>query len=306
MDASMSRARNIQLIVNADDFGYSPAISRGILACAKAGRVTATGILGNASDIDEAVAMLAEVPQLEAGVHLVLSYGVPVTEAMLRAMDRFGGKFLNKFTMAFLISVGKISPKLLYEELFAQVDSCAQRGVAIKFLNSHEHLHMHPVIFPLVLKIADAFGIRWVRRPQADLVGGSGLGGRTRQMIVRLLSARLGLRMQNGIRMVGLAKSGRIDLPYLEKLFERMKPGYTYELMCHPGYFDGRLADGAHLKRYHDWDLERRTLQSAKLVTLLEQRCIRLIRHSDLLDELLSSNKSARGGIDKDMTSLNY
>ena len=41
----------IDLIINADDYGYYPCVSKGILEAAKAGALTATGILANSSDL---------------------------------------------------------------------------------------------------------------------------------------------------------------------------------------------------------------------------------------------------------------
>src|SRR5438067_2291957 len=41
------------LIVNADDYGYFPCVSRGIADAARQGAVTATGILANRSDLQE-------------------------------------------------------------------------------------------------------------------------------------------------------------------------------------------------------------------------------------------------------------
>ena len=41
----------VHLIINADDYGYFPCISKGILEAASSGAVTATGILANSPDL---------------------------------------------------------------------------------------------------------------------------------------------------------------------------------------------------------------------------------------------------------------
>ncbi len=53
VDAPMPDSE-IRLVVNADDFGLSPAISRGILRAHRDGVVTSTSLLGNVADLDEA------------------------------------------------------------------------------------------------------------------------------------------------------------------------------------------------------------------------------------------------------------
>ena len=54
----------IRLVVNADDFGMSPEISRGILRAHREGVVTSTSVLGNVADVDGVRALLAEAPGL--------------------------------------------------------------------------------------------------------------------------------------------------------------------------------------------------------------------------------------------------
>ena len=77
-DARVVSDGEIRLVVNADDFGMSPAISRGILRAHHEGIVTSTSLLGNTPDLPQARAMLAEAPALGVGVHLALCGGRPV------------------------------------------------------------------------------------------------------------------------------------------------------------------------------------------------------------------------------------
>ena len=55
-------AAQIRLVVNADDFGMSQSISRGVLRAHRDGIVTSTSLLGNCADLDGARALLAEAP----------------------------------------------------------------------------------------------------------------------------------------------------------------------------------------------------------------------------------------------------
>ena len=45
-------AQSKQLIVNADDFGYFPCVSRGIIEAARAGVITATSVLANRPGVE--------------------------------------------------------------------------------------------------------------------------------------------------------------------------------------------------------------------------------------------------------------
>ena len=70
-----------QLIVNADDFGLTEAVSSGILDAHRNGIVTSTTLMANGEAFDAAVAMSRRAPRLGIGVHLNLTSGKPVSPA---------------------------------------------------------------------------------------------------------------------------------------------------------------------------------------------------------------------------------
>src|ERR1035438_4244460 len=62
------------LVITADDFGIGVATSRGIVGAHLRGTVTATSLMTVTGDHAAAsVALLAESPRLEVGLHLVLT-----------------------------------------------------------------------------------------------------------------------------------------------------------------------------------------------------------------------------------------
>ena len=74
------------LIFNADDYGLSPAVSRGILT-ADRGVVRSTTVMANFVTDDEARALIDS--GMGCGAHLNISSGVPLTDypAALRKVD---------------------------------------------------------------------------------------------------------------------------------------------------------------------------------------------------------------------------
>src|SRR3954469_25330070 len=78
---SFNPSAEIRLVVNADDFGMTPAISRGIVQAHRAGIVTSTSLLGNCDDLPAMRALLADAPDLGVGVHLTLIGGRPILDA---------------------------------------------------------------------------------------------------------------------------------------------------------------------------------------------------------------------------------
>ena len=79
---------------------------------------------------------------------------------------------------------------------------------------------------------------------------------------------------------LGLSQSGKLSLAYLAEVFSRLEPGKTYELMCHPGYFDSAEITDTKLIAYHRWDEELALLQSRKLQDLFEKFTISLSHFS--------------------------
>jgi predicted glycoside hydrolase/deacetylase ChbG (UPF0249 family) len=57
------------LIVNADDFGASEGVNRGIVECHERGVVTSTSLMVTGRAVDEAVALSREHPDLAIGLH---------------------------------------------------------------------------------------------------------------------------------------------------------------------------------------------------------------------------------------------
>ena len=64
-----------QLVVNADDFGFTPDVNSGIVKAHREGILTATTLMANGDAFDDAVRLARETPSLDVGCHLVLIGG---------------------------------------------------------------------------------------------------------------------------------------------------------------------------------------------------------------------------------------
>src|SRR5256884_8782933 len=68
------------LIVGADDLGWTEGVNRGILDAFRGGIVTSTSLLANGMAFTDAVSAAKLAPGLGLGVHLNLSDGAPVAD----------------------------------------------------------------------------------------------------------------------------------------------------------------------------------------------------------------------------------
>jgi predicted glycoside hydrolase/deacetylase ChbG (UPF0249 family) len=277
------RAEEAFLIVNADDYGYFKCVSDGILKAATDGIVTATGILANAPRFAEDVARLRTNPALDIGVHLNLTDGIPLTAELRTALRHPSGRFNGKWAMAAAVLRGAVRLDAVEREWRAQIERCIGGGVEVRFLNSHEHIHMLPSLFRLTETLARDYRIDHVRFPTAELDTGSSAGSLVRAAVVGMLGY-VNRRSGSGprARFLGLQPSGRLDRRYLERVLPRLRKGEVYELMCHPGECDPAEVADARLTDYHDWEGELRTLTSSDTRELLRRHGVRAIGYRDL------------------------
>jgi hopanoid biosynthesis associated protein HpnK len=239
-----------QLIVNADDFGISRGVNRGIVEAHRQGLVTSASLMANLPSAEDALTRAATCPNLGLGLHLTLTAGRPLTppERVPSLVDA-DGSFHALGTLLARLSLGKVRAGDLRRELSAQVEWSLKRGVLPDHLNSHHHVHIHPRVTPIVVALAREHGVAWVRSPLERGLSPALLGlppkdaARTVAisafgLLTRLAIARAGLHTTRQFRGIGLGPGfGQRELL---SLIEQVPPGLT-ELMTHPGYPDDEL-----------------------------------------------------------------
>jgi predicted glycoside hydrolase/deacetylase ChbG (UPF0249 family) len=131
----------------------------------------------------------------------------------------------------------------VYDELAAQMHRIVDAGVRPSHLDTHKHTHLAPPVLDAVARLAEEFGVRWVRRP-FDFPLNALRGGVPR--LKRLSSDALGLLRRRFHRVLashgcrttdhfaGFQITGRFQTAELVELLSVIPPGST-ELMVHPG-----------------------------------------------------------------------
>jgi predicted glycoside hydrolase/deacetylase ChbG (UPF0249 family) len=271
-----------RLIINADDFGYFARVSDGIVDVAERGLVTATGVMANAPALGAAADRLKSIPALSIGVHLNGTLGSPLTPQMRQALRPTHGLFPSKMALVSALLFGRLSVDTLLGEWRAQIQHVLRLGIPLTFVNSHEHVHMLPLLFQRVNELAGEFGLHHVRRPHAEPPDNRSLASAVRCGAFATLQWLLPAAPHGSPRLLGLGPSGRLNLDYLRRAIPRLDPGRVYELMCHPGWYDPAVQQHPSLARYHDWEGEMLALKSPEFTSLLADHGIRLISFKDL------------------------
>lgn len=241
----MNRRR--RLIINADDFGISEGVNRGILEAHGAGSVTSASLLVNLPAFGHALHGAASAPRLGVGLHFNLTAGAPISspDRVRSLCDAETGTFLSLGRLVARALRGRIVPSEVALECEAQIERLRVGGVAISHLDSHHHVHMLPGIWKPVRQVARQAGIDIVRVPFENL--------RFTLAWPHILAEQLGLRAAyrlaggNGDpkpvdHFRGSALFAHQDFRGgLLALLDDHEPGVT-ELMVHPGYSDAETA----------------------------------------------------------------
>jgi chitin disaccharide deacetylase len=267
-----------QLVVNADDFGFTPDVNEGIAEAHRRGILTATTLMANGAAFDDAVRRAAEVPSLDIGCHLVLIGGESLVS----------GRALPSTVPQLLAALAKreIRP---YEELRAQVRRIVDARLRPTHLDTHKHTHLAPPVLDAVARLGEEFGIRWVRRP-FDFPLNALRGGVP--WVKRATSAGLGVLRRrfhqvlerHGCRttdhFAGFQITGRFRTAELVELLRILPPGST-ELMCHPGRCgDSLRASRTRLKESRERELE--ALIAPETRDAIERHAIQLVGYAGL------------------------
>lgn len=280
----MINNRNTKLIVNADDYGYFDCVSCGIINAANKGAVTATGIIANSVSFDKTIPYLSQAQTLDLGVHLNLTYGRPLNEALANILNRWQGQFPSKFDMAFGILTGRISADLIQAEFRMQVEKCLDKGVKLLFLNSHEHIHMLPPLYKLVVSLSQEYKIPFIRHPDAEWIGKLNTQSIFRNSIFESLNIVNRFKKPgNTPKLIGMSESGNLSIEYFAKRFRTLKPATNYELMCHPGHFDSLEITDSDLINYHHWESEYEVLTSESFKNLCAEHSIEIVGYRDIV-----------------------
>ncbi|MHB0871529.1 MAG: carbohydrate deacetylase [Chloroflexota bacterium] len=274
------------LIVNADDFGISEGVNRGIVEAHLHGILTSTTVMANMPAFDHAVELKHRHPTLAVGVHLNLTAGKPILPpSSVPDLVDGEGHFLRGDRFLLRLSLGRIDLRQVEAELSAQLERALGAALSPDHLDSHHHVHAHPLLQPMALRIALRHGLEAIRCPvdlglrgggsataRLKAVGLSGLGE-----LLRRRARRAGIATPDHFR--GLALGMGFSTADLRRLFSELPDGST-ELMCHPGYPDRELERQTSYCAGRASELE--ALLEPTHRQLLEPRGVKLGSYSDI------------------------
>ncbi len=215
------------LIINADDLGYDPGVTRGLLRALREGVVSSATFLVNTPFSEEAA---RQAEGLSIGLHLNLARGEPV-----------GPGFPAEFLEAGAFSEGRAGV-LPVEAVEAETRAQLRRleallGRRATHVDVHKHLHRHPNVLAGLARVARAEGLP-----------------------VRSIDEA----MRAELRAQGVATNAHFlgdagaeaywTLERFEAAVAAVPTSGVTELMCHPGYRPEAVRSGYAAQREVELD----------------------------------------------------
>jgi len=260
-----------RLIINADDLGLTPGVTRGIIDAHLKGIVTSTSALMNSPQVAESLtAARKEAPDLGIGVHMDLTWGsplLPVDEVPTLVDGQ--GQFYKIHQLSGYVNNFNLNEVRL--EWQAQIEAFIATGRRPDHLDSHHHSsYSNQGLFMIMLELAQEYNlpIRFPSKPEGNFPAIDPLVKFLGQSPVRSPQSCITSFYGEAASMANLSK------------IIAMIPEGVSELMCHPGYSDRELMEGSSYTAARE--LELRILASDEIKASLEKNKVGLARFSDL------------------------
>ncbi|MDR3537637.1 MAG: hopanoid biosynthesis-associated protein HpnK [Acetobacteraceae bacterium] len=231
-----------RVIFSADDFGLSEAVNEGIERAHRDGLLRSASLMVAGPAAADAVHRARRLPGLRVGLHLVVIEGPaalspPEIPALLDANGQIPSDQLRLGLRYFFRPAVR---RQLEAEIRAQFHAFAATGLTLDHANAHKHMHLHPTVGALMLRIGRSYGLRAIRVPAEPpwvlaACGTPGsLGDRLLYRWTDLLhhqARRAGMVVND--HCFGLAWSGRMTAERLQRLAEHLPEGVS-EIYFHP------------------------------------------------------------------------
>jgi predicted glycoside hydrolase/deacetylase ChbG (UPF0249 family) len=155
----------MNVIVNADDLGLSHEVNEATFDLMSKRIVTSATIMANGPSVLSAVEGSKRFPSCSFGIHLNLTEFRPFSRSEgLKELLGEDGEFSGILERApGSIKKTRSLISAMADEWCHQIEFLQKTGVEVSHLDSHQHVHTIPFVFPVLKYVQGKYGIRRVR-----------------------------------------------------------------------------------------------------------------------------------------------
>ena len=152
----------MQVIFHGDDFGLTSGVNEGVIQAFQNGVLTSTSIIASSQAAEEAIELAKTFPGLDVGIHLVLSdeKSLQKNSSCLHLSDE---RFPSRQRLLINLLKGQTAVNLAEKEWRAQIEKILTAGIPVSHLDSHQHVHLYPYLFPLTVRLGVEYNIPFIR-----------------------------------------------------------------------------------------------------------------------------------------------
>jgi len=229
--------------------------------------LTSASLMVSGQACEHAVTLAKENPRLAVGLHVTCADGHPVMRpSEIPHIAGKNGTFPSSPAWAGLrYFFSRSARKDLFNEIAAQFEKFSQTGLNFSHVDSHCHLHVHPVVLDAIVEISERHRIKRVRVPADSFFSalpflGSPLLAAGTALVFKLLTGRMKrkLRRRGFIfpqRVYGNLMTGNMSLEYVLSLLDSLPQG-TSEIYFHPALpCSPSTYDARQLQRFREFSI---------------------------------------------------
>jgi hopanoid biosynthesis associated protein HpnK len=281
-----------KIIITGDDFGLALPVNEAIINAHHKGVLTTASLMVGAAFAEDAVERARRYPSLKVGLHLVLVEGHSILKPhqIPDLVDTRGEFSSHLVRTGFKYFFYPDIRRQLEAEIRAQFEAFRKTGLHLDHVNTHNHMHLHPTVLQLILKVGKEYGLKSMRWPHEPPVRSwkasrKSLGSKLASWIflspwMRLMKYLLRrARINHNDAIFGMADSGAMSLDLVLRFLQNLPVGVT-ELYFHPA--TGRCKEIDLTMPSYQHEKEFRALTSEVLLQALQENGLERIAFSDL------------------------
>lgn len=276
-----------KVIFNADDFGLTKGVNAGILKCFKSGIVTDSSLLMNFEATEDAVKIIKR-SKLNAGIHLNLTEGKPLSDKVRTLIDK-NGNFFNIAKFSLRLMSNKISDADIEREFTAQIEKFLSENLIPTHIDTHQYAHMFKKVCKAAIKTARVYGINKIRYLYEKQLPHYVFKYYKKQYIKSLIVSSFSKKSKNIFKkekfiapdyFTGItAVESSSPMESFISILRNLESGTT-EIMCHPGFSSEALEKISFYNKQRETELK--ALTSQRLKEEIRKLNIKLISFKEL------------------------